>query len=45
VPARFKQAVVLHVRGTYDADPDNMDKYLKAAENLIRPEKVNLNFA
>jgi hypothetical protein len=45
VPSRFKQAIIMWVRGNYDADPGDMDTFMKAAEALIRPEKSNLSFA
>ncbi len=41
VPARFLTAMKLWAQGVYNAD----DKTIEAATNLIRPERVNLNFA
>lgn len=45
VPARFKQAMKLHVEAHYDRDMAMMEKLLKAAENLIRPERCHVGLA
>jgi hypothetical protein len=45
VPVRFKQAIKLHVEAHYDRDKDMMQKLLDAAENLIRPERAELQIA
>lgn len=45
VPARFKQAILLHVEAHYDRDEKMMDKLLTAAENLIKPERCELSIA
>jgi hypothetical protein len=45
IPSRFKQAVIMWVRGNYDAEPADMETFMKMAEALIRPEKTNLSFA
>lgn len=41
VPQRFRQAMILHVRANYDDEHDLM----KAAENLLRTERVHMGFA
>jgi hypothetical protein len=45
IPARFRQAIKLHVEAFYDKDQVMMEKLLKAAENLLRPERCELGFA
>jgi hypothetical protein len=41
VPERFKQAIILWVKGNYDDDP----AVLVAAENLARPLRAHVGFA
>jgi len=45
IPVRFKQAIKLHAEAHYDRDKDQMEKLLAAAENLIRPERSDLQIA
>lgn len=45
IPFRFKQAILLHVEAHYDRDERMMDKLLMAAENLIKPERIELSLA
>lgn len=45
VPARYKQAILLHVEAFYDRDKDLMDKLITAAENLLRGERCELSIA
>lgn len=45
VPARFKQAIKLHVEAHYDRDPTMMPLLLKAAEAMIKPERIDRGFA
>jgi uncharacterized phiE125 gp8 family phage protein len=44
VPARFRQAILLHAEAHYDHDKD-MDAMVAAAEALIAPERCGLDFA
>lgn len=41
VPARFKQAILLHAQAYYDRDEKMMEKLLDAAERLIAPERCH----
>ncbi|MES2634022.1 MAG: hypothetical protein V4669_13695 [Pseudomonadota bacterium] len=46
VPYRFKQAMKLWIKANYHTtDAGDMETLIKAAENLIRPERVELGFA
>ena len=45
VPERFKQAMKLWAEAMYDRDERMMEKLLMAAEAVIRPERVNIQFA
>jgi len=45
VPSRFKSAIKLHAEAHYDRDERMMEKLLMAAENLIKPERVELSLA
>lgn len=45
VPERYKVAIKLWAEAMYDRDPVMMDKLLAAAENIIKPERTNLQFA
>lgn len=44
VPARFRQAILLHAEAHYDHDKD-MVAMVDAAARLIEPERCNLDFA
>jgi hypothetical protein len=44
IPARFKQAIKMHVEAHYNRDAD-MERLLKAAENLLKPERCELGLA
>lgn len=44
VPARFKQAIKLHIQAHYNRDED-MQRLLDAATNLLRPERCHLGFS
>lgn len=44
VPARFRQAILLHAEAYYDRGKD-MEKLLATAEGLILPERCNLDLA
>jgi len=44
IPARYRSAIKLHVEAHYDRSTD-MDKLLKAAENLLKPERCEMGFS
>jgi len=45
VPARFKQAMKLWAEANYDRDPVMMPLLLKVAEDIVRPERVDMQLA
>lgn len=45
IPARFKQAIKLHVQAHYDRHAESMKLLLDAATALIRPERCDLGIA
>ena len=45
VPARFKQAIKLYCEALYDRDEKMMEKLIEVAQNLIRPERCDLQMA
>jgi hypothetical protein len=45
IPARFKQAILLHAEAHYDRDERMMQTLLTAAENLLKPERIELSMA
>ena len=45
VPMRFRQAIKLHAEAHYDRDSTMMPILLKVAEDLIRPERVEMGMA
>ena len=45
VPVRFKQAIKLYAEALYDRDEKMMPALMKGAEDVIRPERANLQFA
>ena len=45
VPARFKNAIKFWAEAHYDRDSVMMEKLVKAAEDMIRPERVELGLA
>lgn len=45
VPERYKQAMFLYAEAIYDRDEKMMKPLLEAAENLIRPERCELQIA
>ena len=45
VPTRFKQAMKLWAEANYDRDPVMMPLLLKVAEDIVRPERVDMQMA
>ncbi|WP_395406297.1 phage head-tail connector protein [Pseudoduganella sp. UC29_106] len=45
VPARYKQAIKLWVQANYNPNVDEIDALMRAAENLIKGERVELSLA
>ncbi len=45
VPVRFKQAMKLWAEANYDRDPIMMPLLLKVAEQLVKPERADLQIA
>lgn len=44
VPARFRQAILLHAQAFYDM-PEKVEKWLETAQRLITPERCHIDFA
>jgi hypothetical protein len=45
VPERFKQAILLYAEALFDRDEKMIERLIATAENLVRPERVELSLA